>query len=359
MNEYRYILEPYKGMKTRHTCPACKQQKSFVRYIDSETGNFLSREVGRCNRENNCGYHYTPKEYLKDHNINIDMKTIVKPHRIEPIKKTSYIPPELFKQSLRGYDKNNFIDYLISIFGKSTTSELVSRYFIGTSKHWEGATVFWQIDITGKVRTGKIMLYNSDTGKRIKEPFSHISWVHSAMKIPDYNLKQCFFGEHLLNDSQKPVAIVESEKTAIIASVYLPDFIWLAAGSSTNLKEEKFKVLQDRTVILYPDMNCFEKWQEKAEQLSQIATVTVSALLESSASDEEKTTGFDLADYLVNFDAKQIHKDTEPRTTEQQEPELQFQTVGDFFDLLKARGYKKLPSNFLGANAGIWQTQIN
>jgi len=56
------------------------------------------------------------------------------------------------------------------------------------------------------------MLYSPTTGKRVKEPFNHITWVHKALKQPDFNLKQCLFGEHLLQDKTKPVAIVESEK---------------------------------------------------------------------------------------------------------------------------------------------------
>ena len=31
------------------------------------------------------------------------------------------------------------------------------RYKVGTSKYWDGATVFWQTDNQNKVRTGKIM----------------------------------------------------------------------------------------------------------------------------------------------------------------------------------------------------------
>jgi hypothetical protein len=74
------------------------------------------------------------------------------------------------------------------------------------------------------------MLNNPTTGKRIKEPFNHINWAQKVLKEPEYELKQCFFGEQLI-DKSKPVAIVESEKTAVIASGYLPQFIWLAAGS--------------------------------------------------------------------------------------------------------------------------------
>ena len=46
------------------------------------------------------------------------------------------------------------------------------------------------------------MLYNSETGKRIKEPYNHVTWVHSVLHKDDYNLKQCFFGEHLLSEDK-------------------------------------------------------------------------------------------------------------------------------------------------------------
>jgi hypothetical protein len=44
---------------------------------------------------------------------------------------------------------------------------------------------------------------------------------------------------HLINESTKnKIAIVESEKTALIMSLFLPDYIWMATGSKSNLKKE-------------------------------------------------------------------------------------------------------------------------
>ena len=94
--------------------------------------------------------------------------------------------------------------------------------------------------------------------------------MHKLIKQPDFELKQCMFGEHVLKNNIKPVAIVESEKSAVIASVYLPQFIWLAVGSLNNLNAEKCKVLQGRTVVLYPDLNGFEKWNEKKKELARL-----------------------------------------------------------------------------------------
>jgi len=299
-------------MNTRKRCPRCQQKdKTFSLYIDTETGEHIHPTVGRCNRESNCGHHYTPKQYFQDNNISFDtpQPKAYKPRPVTPQpKRVSFIPVEVFKASLNptAFETNHFVKFLINLFGVEVASQLVSRYFIATSKHWDGATVFWQIDTQGKIRTGKIMLYSPTTGKRVKEPFNHINWVHKAIKQPEFELKQCLFGEHLLIDKTKPVAIVESEKTAVIASVYLPQFIWVAVGSLTNLNAEKCSILKGRTVTLFPDLNGFDKWSSKAKELSHLATFTVSDLLERKATEAEREKGFDLADYLIKYDYKEF-----------------------------------------------------
>jgi hypothetical protein len=308
MSSFKYILEPYRGIKSRYRCPNCEHRdKTFSLYIDNETGEYLSPRVGRCNRESNCGHHYTPKQYFQDSGISFEgpKQKIYKPKPQQ--KPVSYIPFDVFKESLKGFEANRFIQFLTQLFGVEITNELVSRYFIATSEYWNGATVFWQVDTYGKVRTGKIMLYSPITGKRIKEPFNYITWVHKALKQPEFELKQCLFGEHLINQYLfKPVAIVESEKTAVIASVYLPHFIWVAVGSLTNLNAEKCKVLKGRNVVLFPDINGFVKWSDKAKELSSLARFKVSDLLERKATEAERKQGLDLADYLIRFELEQF-----------------------------------------------------
>jgi hypothetical protein len=303
----------------KHTCPGCQAEKAFNRYIDTEENNqYLDPSVGKCLY---CDYHYAPKQFFdKTHNRtdsptvkrNVDPKpaplTLLMP-KPEP-RSVSFIPVEVFKASLKGHELNHFVRFLVGLFGPEVTTQLISRYFIGTSKHWDGANVFWQIDGSGKIRTGKIMLYDPITGKRVKEPYSRIDWVHTVLKYPDYNMKQCLFGEHLLHDKIKPVALVESEKTAIIASAYLPQFIWLACGGKDGLNADKCKVLAGRNVILFPDISkpeagkltTFELWSKKATDISTLARFTVSDLLERKATEDERKQGLDLADYLVRFD---------------------------------------------------------
>ena len=306
MDNYKYILEPYKGLQSRFICPNCAHRdKTFVRYIDTESGNYIHPSVGRCNRESSCGYHLSPKQYFSQNNSSNENYEFVakRDFKISSNNQVqiSSIPYSFVLESLRGYNENNFIKYLVSLFGIQTAEELISKYLIATSKQWNGATIFWQIDINQSVRTGKIMLYDSISGKRVKKPFNHISWVHKHLKIEGFNLTQCLFGEHLLADNNKPVAIVESEKTAIISSVYFPKLIWLASGSLNNLNIGKCNVLKGRTVFLFPDLNGYERWTDKAKELHSIFHVEVSDFLERYASHEEKERGLDLADYLINF----------------------------------------------------------
>ena len=306
MQSHRYILQPYKGLNTRYHCPVCNHRnKTFVRYIDTQTNEQINENVGRCNREDKCNYHYTPKQYFESNNIQLPISNSQnQPPKPQP--PTSFIQQQLFTQTLSNYHANNFVQFLLNLFGTGITQQLLNTYFIGTSKHWQGASIFWQINTQGKIHTGKIMLYDAQTGKRIKQPFNHITWVHKLINQPQFNLKQCLFGEHLIKGNKKPIAIVESEKTAIIASIYLPQYIWLAVGSLSNLTYEKCSTLQGRNVVLFPDLNAFDKWNCQAKSLKHIANFQVSNLLETKATDEERKQGLDLADYLLQTPLSQF-----------------------------------------------------
>ena len=309
---YRFQLDYRRPTKSFH-CPQC-QKRVFKRYVDNETGEYLDDRVGLCNRLNNCGYHYTPKQYFSD---NPTVKTLEVGKALYMGFPTSNILPDtfstiplpIFEKSKACYEQNYFAQYLKSLFHNSLTTQLIERFHIGTSKLWQGATVFWQIDHLGNIRTGKIMLYDGFTGKRRKDynGKKYISWAHTALKLPDFNLYQCLFGEHQLRHESidKTVAIVESEKTAVLMTAILPDYIWLATGGLNNLKKERCKILAKRKVILFPDLNAFEKWKAKESELLEMGCqVTTSDLLERYATPNDKIEGYDLADYFIKRDPK-------------------------------------------------------
>ena len=342
---HRFILQPYHNPASRFKCPLClHRNKTFKRYIDQQTGECLANHVGRCDREEKCGYHYTPRQYFAQnpYDVRIQPVTTVK---AMPVKQVfNHLPAALVTQSMveKAYIHNNFIVFLAGMFSWDTALQAAERYKIGTSKHWHGATVFWQADTKGRVRTGKIMLYNKTTCKRVKQPFNHIAWVHSLVgrgqlavasgqlgeQLPvhsgqlaagscktiaepancppptaNFLLQQCFFGEHLLLDGAKAtVAITESEKTAVMASIMMPGFIWLAAGSLHGLNVDKCQALQNRTVLLFPDVGAYGTWHDRARTLNlkiPTATFTVHDEMERTATAGERATGEDMGDRWI------------------------------------------------------------
>ena len=325
--EHRYQLEAYKGMRSRYECPACHHKGVFVRYIDTQTGEYLAPDVGRCNREDHCGYHYTPKQYFADHPEKSPINSRVgygegknNTHKVTPKMKAQSkevdnkperidrIPKEYIIKSL-GYD-SNFIRFLLSLFDRyllecPTIQRLMSEYYLGCTK--SGEVIYWQIDSANRIRTGKIMQYDPITGKRLKKTSGAIDWVHSKLKkagiLPeDWELSQCLFGEHLLRKRPSDtVCLVEGEKTAIIGSGMMPKYVWLATGSKQNLKADICQCLKGRNVILFPDLGAFEQWKSKGEEIAQQVgfTLTLFDALERIATPEEREAGLDIADYLI------------------------------------------------------------
>ena len=325
MNEYRFHLQKYKpGSKT--VCPGCGRKSCFTRYIDEAGEISFPGYVGKCDHIHSCGYHYSPKEYFRDNptvkeklneqerngDTPIVAKALAKPQP-EQEPRISFLPSDWVEQSMRRYDINPLYRYFTKVAGKEDTDRLFRLYKVGTSRMWNGSTVFWQIDVRGNVRAGKIMGYDAVTGHRIKEPFSQVNWVHSVRKVPDFHMKQCLFGEHLLSDtsaamSAKPVAIVESEKTALVAALFIPDFIWLATGGMHGcFNSEAMQVLRGREVVLFPDLKATEEWRRRLPMMESFCRrATCSDMLERIATGAQREAGLDIADFLLMEDTPQM-----------------------------------------------------
>lgn len=297
-------LKRYNGRKD--ICPSCGQ-RSFTPYVD-EDGNSLDANVGRCDRESKCGYHYTPKQFFAEHpDMSVENWRDSKPRHINldvPKKKLCFIPMDLVNRSISGERDSALQVYFRTHLDKADADLLdwsAEEYKVGVTK--EGATIFPQIDIDGNCRTAKIMRYNSTTGHRIKDERLKVDWVHSRMKksgdLPqDWELTQCLFGEHLLTKHpEQPVAVVESEKTAFICSAFMPEFIWVATGGKSQLNE-RLNVLKGRKIIVFPDVDGYDEWSEKIKQFQDL-DIQVYDLLQSLANAEQIARQIDLADVII------------------------------------------------------------
>lgn len=321
---HRYILEPYSGPGSRHTCPECGRKGTFVRYIDTATGEPLADNVGRCNREDSCGYHYKPRDYYADHPEKCQPYTPAQPAKFRPIVREwkantpleSYtIPAATLKafliaereadQMRPAYQRQDhppeLYKFLREALGQDRFSEVSKAYRLGS---YRGAVVFWYIDREGRYRTGKTMHYRAD-GHRDRDRFP--GFIHCRLKarglLPEnWSLRRCLFGEHLLRSyPAAPVALVESEKTAVIGAALCPGAIWLAAGGKHYINADTCEALKGRSVIAYPDLGAFEEWRQKLTEISRKDNfpVEISPVLERIATAQERVAGLDIADFLL------------------------------------------------------------
>lgn len=341
---YRYILHK---KPVKHICPNC-QKKRLVRYIDAETNEFISSKVGRCDREIKCGYHYPPKLFFMDTNQNYSMLLSHSLPSFSIKKKQDYHSSETLNETLVNYDKNKFIHFLKSKFDIERVDRMVKDYFIGTGLDNYFGTVFWQIDQEQKIRGGKIINYNN-FGKRTK----YINWIHAIQlkknEIQEFNLNQCLFGLHLMSRTTKTIAIVESEKTACIMSMFFEKYEWMATGSLNGLNEEKLNPIKHRSIILYPDLgidngngNPFSQWKRKRNALNKLGfDIEISDLLERKANDFDRDKGLDIADYFIE---KPTEKPTKIKSNQEEifmrlyMKNKNLKTLIDVFDLENLNG---------------------
>ena len=114
MKQFKFSLEKYHGASSRHICPNCGK-KEFVRYVNNETEEYLEEYVGKCNRIEKCGYHYTPKQYFDDKGEKVQFFTRKNVH-VE--KKSTYYYNEKLVLDSQHSDtkKSNLYQFLIQYF---------------------------------------------------------------------------------------------------------------------------------------------------------------------------------------------------------------------------------------------------
>ncbi len=153
--------------------------------------------------------------------------------------------------------------FLLGKFPRERVEHAFDRFFIGATA--DGDTVFPQVDTDWKCRTAKIIPYDPQLGKRDRSRGA--GWLHTRVmkrmgrQSWDFKLEQCLFGLHQLAwYPTAPVAVVEAEKTALIATIVHPHAVWLATGGITSFTSERLSPLKGRRVTVYPDADAATAW---------------------------------------------------------------------------------------------------
>ena len=251
---------------------------------------------------------------------------------------------------------------------KGQLRRAAARYRLGATK--DGGVIFWQIDDHQQVHTGKIMYYQPDCHRDKQHHPTWVHFLMKYPLPLNFECHPCLFGLHLLTNtnltnptnkkfsnspildseinnssdssnsltkvqsvalqscSEKPsvssvqfsdqgtecgvaivvpkIAIVESEKSAVILSEKFPDFVWLSCGGLQAFKAELLAPLVDYKVVIFPDTDStgdtYRQWSQVATEAQRLYKfhhpLRISRLLEDHASPEQKQRKIDLVDYL-------------------------------------------------------------
>ena len=228
-----------------------------------------------------------------------------------------FLPSELVERA-----RSNDIVFCRAMVGNGFLSEeqmshAAQRYRLGRSR--EGGVVFWQTDSEQRVHNGKIMFYGPD-GHRLHD--HHPTWVAAELKKrglldESWSSSQCLFGLHLLPEwlsraAEAPlVAVVESEKSAVILSEHFPDVLWLSCGGLRMFQPALLSPLSQCRTIAFPDTDpegkSYRLWSDVAAETSKAYafrySIRVSPILEEQATLAQKEAKADLVDYLFSSEA--------------------------------------------------------
>jgi hypothetical protein len=359
MTKFKYILDS----SEKFTCPSCNVENRFVKYRDVVTGDWVEDGHGRCDRENHCGHW----KKIED-NVIIKDKSLIKYdlQRERTAIAEMWLTEDLFKNfkenkfefkgegyynyarrdDIATFDKipnsslikyiNTFLRGIAHRFGKQKAIEVYKKFDLMT--FFDGGVVFPYYDYDGRLLTGKIMFYDSNL-KRIREGNKkYPQWLHNynftpeyapnsfICDLPDYYVDLTFFNYSFDKlEGKKNVGIVESEKTAIIMSIVIPELHWMASGSLSGIQRYKFLGMNDKNILLFPDFGYLpsktkhgkkitvaEYWEEKiVEEVEEdfgrsfFKTFKQTELVPPTATTKEMLEfiddGSDIADFVLEY----------------------------------------------------------
>lgn len=265
-------------------CPACGRRE-FKPFVDA-SGALLHPSLGRCNRERRCGYFRSPRD-LSDP----DRRALLRDHRPgRPPRPApaSLVPAAYVGRSIDHCAERNLLRrWFIGRFGFDTATDVMRRYGVGGSRLYGGAALFWLIDRSMRVRSGKIMAYDANAHRR-RDLCVATTYVHPLISPGrPFNFRACHFGAHTLSMApDATVLLVESEKTALYLACLLRErgalfgrYTVLATGGSAcggytaDAAADPWHRAADllgRHVVLLPDADATAKWRTLAAALRPI-----------------------------------------------------------------------------------------
>ena len=285
-------------------------RKTGVRYTalcpfhdDRHDGNFMVYPARNCYKCFTCEAKGGPVEFLMRHCSMtfpdairwLGRKYCIETDNIAP----DYVPPP---------PKPKPPPLPILTLPMSLVTQRESNYEADNLVRWLTTGINWD----GAQRHRIAMKYKPD-GHRDCDSYNNFTWMHALLRKPrvkrdqwgnavtetkteadgtqrempvmiqpfrnlfdedKQRVEHCLFGLHLIDTygRQATVNIVESEKTALLMAIAYGNHalnVWMACGGEGNLTRERLAPIinRRRRIILYPDRDGIEKWQQKAREI--------------------------------------------------------------------------------------------
>ena len=182
-----------------------------------------------------------------------------------------YIAPEEVESRETDTEKTALFNFLCRLFPLDEVRRVFRLYRVGATREFNTdapalASAFPYLNAGGQCVDIHLMPYDAD-GHRWKSGYSQ-NWIMAMKKQNDRRAPWPLFGEHLLSlNPSAPVGIVESEKTALIAAICAPGYVWTATGSLNNFNARRCAALDGRECYVFPDADGITQWREKAAAL--------------------------------------------------------------------------------------------
>lgn len=219
-------------------------------------------------------------------------------------------------------------DLLLNLFPRDLVLKAIDEYHVGFESFDTGrldrSVLFWQVNEDGDIVNAKRICYKTG-GHRDKQVPPMLIWSGKP---------QCLYGLHRYTgeNRSKPVAIVESEKSALIMSIVKPEYLWMATGSLNNFNERFLLPVIEAPITAFPDTDypsqkgvskssSFTLWERAAQQMNRDGwNIKVSNALEDTATIPQRMDKIDIADIFIER-AKQDFIRRHTRTCTQRKKE--------------------------------------
>ena len=180
MREYRYILD--KSSK-KFICPICNKKK-LVRFIDTETNEYLEGDFGRCDDEH---FFQAPKEETKGYFVPIDAISLLnnKCTILHQDKKEYLVPTSVI---LENNPNGVYIaNYFLNDIKNNRKKPIEFRYDLNQSKYFNNGVATYVSNKIYEPKINKIVHFDFDTFKETLNVnrYSDNIFLNNLLKLID------------------------------------------------------------------------------------------------------------------------------------------------------------------------------